>query len=256
VHRSLALVAASAPAEVLVTFTAMPIASDPVPSDRSDVVRLKIAAVRGAVDVRHGGLDMTHVQRLTGVIDDLPPVLVHSSTMRLLDGAHRIAAAQAAGRDEVPAILFTGDAAEAFEVAISSNARHGLPMTARERTDAAERLLLLVDLDWSDRRVARCCGLSPTTVGRVRAHLVAAGVHSGQGHGTRTGRDGKRYPATNKRPSGTETEASPPERPRRRGIGRLLTRVLEALIRLVRSDRQHFRRGRLPVLPRSPEGDS
>lgn len=46
---------------------------------------------------------------------------------------------------------------------------------------------------WSDREIARRCGVSPTTVGTMRSNLSESGVQFGQ---QRTGADGKTYQAS------------------------------------------------------------
>jgi ParB-like chromosome segregation protein Spo0J len=135
-------------------------------------------------------LDAAHVLVLTGVLDLCPPIVVQRGSCRVLDGRHRAAAAAALGRDTIAVQWVDGDEATLLEAAISANSLHGLPLTHAQRKAAAARLLDLAP-DWSNRRVARACGLSEATVRRMpRPGASATQVD------TRTGSDGKAYPTT------------------------------------------------------------
>jgi hypothetical protein len=94
--------------------------------------------------------------------------LVHDGTGVVIDGAHRVAAARLLGLVRVDASLFSGGPDEALIEFVRRNVHHGLPLTLRERKWAAGRVLG-VHPDWSDRRIAGLCALSPKTVGRLRA---------------------------------------------------------------------------------------
>jgi len=129
-------------------------------------VKLRIADVRAGDSPRLGGIDMRHVRRLVEA-GQFPPVIVDRLTMRLVDGQHRLRAAALQGREEIEAHLFEGTPEEAFTLAVRSNVRHGLVLSVRERSAAARRLLLARPT-WSDRAVARACGLSVRTVSEIR----------------------------------------------------------------------------------------
>jgi hypothetical protein len=127
---------------------------------------------------------------LIGVIDRLPPILVHARTMRVIDGMHRVLAARSLGRRSICARLFHGSEAEAEVQAVFSNVSHGKPLTLADRQTAARNVLTCYPT-WSDRRVAAVCGLSPKTVGRVRQECGA----TEEGPQLRLGRDGKARPS-------------------------------------------------------------
>ncbi len=187
------------------------------------------------MDLRRRQVDDSHVKRLVEVFDDLPPVVVHASSMLLLDGVHRVEAARLLGRTSVNAVFFGGDRVEALEAAIVGNTAHGLPLTAGERRAAASRLLVLVELDWADRRVARCCGISPTTVSRIRAELLRAGVQPGHLDGSRVGGDGKRYPGSGRAVNDSRhprTARAVKNRPRK--VAAVFRRVLQVLWQALR----------------------
>ena len=133
--------------------------------------------------------DPDHVAALAEVLDQVPPILVHAATMRVIDGVHRVLAARSLGRDSIPAVMFTGDETAAHVAAVRSNVTHGRPLTLAERQAAAARLLEMVP-EWSDRRLAVAAGLSARTIARLRQRATAA---SPQSRG-RLGRDGKVRP--------------------------------------------------------------
>jgi len=138
--------------------------------------------------LRHAGLHEAHVRYLASVYEELPPILVQESSLRIVDGAHRLAAAELLGLDQVKVAYFSGADREAYIEGLRLNVRHGLPFTLRDRTEAAANLLSLC-ATWSDRRIATTCGVAPGTVGRIRAT-----VQNGQ-LPRREGIDGRLRPA-------------------------------------------------------------
>jgi ParB-like chromosome segregation protein Spo0J len=141
-------------------------------------------------------LNLEHVTTLVEVGGQWPPLLVHRSTMKLIDGAHRLAAAERLGMVTVQATMFDGSEDEARVEAIRRNVEHGLPLTLLERKRGATELLR-GHFGWSDRRIAAICGLSPKTVGRVREAQLA-GRHDDQPPTpeVREGRDRRLHPVT------------------------------------------------------------
>lgn len=133
-------------------------------------------------------LDQHHVDRLVGVLDYCPPILVWRAGLVLLDGHMRVEAALRDGRGFLPVTWFDGDADEALEAAATANAAHGLPLTATERKAALAALMQLAP-QWSNRRLARAAGVSEAAVRQMRC----PGALSTQVD-TVVGADGKRYP--------------------------------------------------------------
>ncbi len=78
---------------------------------------------------------------------------------------------------------------------VCRNAQHGLPLSLRDREQAAT-LLLGLEPDWSDRRIGEFCAISPHTVAALRSGSDEAGVEAARREGgpRRLGRDGKRRP--------------------------------------------------------------
>ena len=149
---------------------------------------VRLADLVGSYSPRHTRVDEDHVQALTEVLDRLPPVVVDERTMMVIDGVHRVEASRRMGRTVIRALLFSGSETDAVVIAIQANVKHGKPLNRGERQAAAATLLRRCP-DRSDRWVAEVCGLSHSTVARVRQAADALGK------GVRTGRDGRRRPA-------------------------------------------------------------
>ncbi|WP_196812386.1 ParB/RepB/Spo0J family partition protein [Nocardia sp. CNY236] len=156
---------------------------------------MAIRSIRSGPDLRTAHSRSTEHTRLLMESDaQLPPIIVHRSTLKLIDGAHRLRVAMARKQDVVPARYFDGSEADAFVLAVRANVAHGLPLSLNERKAAALRLILEHPC-WSDRMIASATGVSHTTVSteRQRATGRAGRLHS------RVGKDGKVRPmATDK----------------------------------------------------------
>jgi AraC-like DNA-binding protein len=109
-------------------------------------------------------------------------------------------------------VAFDGSADQAFVEAVRRNIDHGLPLTIADRSKAGEHLLQRHP-DWSDRRIAEVCGLSPHTIARLRSE-AAGGESSKNGKGR-----GKNMTSASAvtAPRTTATVGSRPGRP---GLGR------------------------------------
>lgn len=145
---------------------------------------------------RESGLNQEHVERLVRLDGRWPPVLVNRADRLVIDGVHRVAAARRLGHDCIEASFFEGEPDEALIEFVRRNVYHGLPLTLRERKRAASRVLV-AHPEWSDRRIAELCAISPKTVGRLRLTLteVAATKPFPQlDTSTRVGRDNRSRP--------------------------------------------------------------
>ena len=146
-----------------------------------------------AFKFRQTGTDKAHVRGLSQTlrtVGDLDPVLVweevgsdglRTGRLILLDGHHRLAAyATAKGRQKgIVAVLFQGDRNEATLKAVEANTRENLPLSPKERMDAAWRLVRLPGRRITVLRVARAAGVGAATVDRMRkrwAVMQAAGT--------------------------------------------------------------------------------
>lgn len=141
--------------------------SRPRPVRPMDEVDVDVGPLHFDLSCRQPIYDSGHVATLTEVFSRLPAILVHGPTKGVIDGVHRVMAARALGHQTIRARLFTGSTDEATILAVQCNVAHGKPLERRERQDAASRVLHSHP-EWSDRRIASVCGLSPKTVGRIR----------------------------------------------------------------------------------------
>jgi ParB-like chromosome segregation protein Spo0J len=148
-----------------------------------------LGSLRGSHSPRLNGEDLLHVQVLAQAQAPLPPILVQRGSMRVIDGMHRLRAAQLLGRTTIDVQFFDGEDADALVVAVQANTEHGLPLTLADRLAAGERIIELLP-QRSDRWIAGVTGLAPATVGTIRRRSQA----SPHPAGTRTGRDGRERP--------------------------------------------------------------
>ena len=134
-----------------------------------------------------------HVEVLRELAGDWPPILVWGDENRIVDGHHRVAAARALGMPSIEAEWFDGTAHEAYLEGIRRNGRYGLPLSLRDRVRAAHRVLEQQPR-WSDRRIAALCGLSSSTVARVRQES-GFGADQTEERPSRLGMDGRLRPS-------------------------------------------------------------
>ncbi|MGW0240436.1 ParB/RepB/Spo0J family partition protein [Micromonospora chalcea] len=154
---------------------------------QQEAVSVPIRSLLPGQGPRRHGVDETHVQLLAQSELQHPPILVQRSTMRVIDGMHRLQAALLRGADSIHALMLDDDDQMAFLRSVTSNIKHGLPLTLADRRAAAERLLEMF-AHWSDRSLGRATGLSAKTISTLRQR-------SGQPMpAERTGRDGRVRP--------------------------------------------------------------
>lgn len=138
------------------------------------VVTMPIRLLLSPDSPRLEGENDAHVRALAESDIDLPPILVHRNTMRVIDGAHRLRAASKRGQREIQVRLFSGGEADAFVLAVQANVAHGLPLSRADRAAAAERIISSHPR-WSDRAVAVTTGLAAKTIAVIRHRVTEAG---------------------------------------------------------------------------------
>ncbi|WP_405163099.1 helix-turn-helix domain-containing protein [Nocardia sp. NBC_01499] len=148
-----------------------------------------IDSVRIGETPRLAGEIPDYVRLIASLDITLPPIIIHRSSMSVVDGVHRLRAARLRGETQVAAVFFDGDEMDAFVVAVKANIAHGMPLTLADRTAAAVRILS-THPQWSDGFIAACTGLATKTVAAIRRRSGAdlPGLHS------RLGLDGKMRP--------------------------------------------------------------
>jgi len=159
--------------------------------DRLPAIRLPISSLGPGFFLRQSGTDAAHVQLLADVASssDLPAILVQKSSLRIVDGMHRIAAAKLRGEESIAVCFVDCSDDEAFLLAVKSNTLHGLPLSRADRVCGAKRILD-GHRDWSDRAVAAATGLSAKTIASLRRHSGGEVKELDK----RLGRDGKWRP--------------------------------------------------------------
>lgn len=155
------------------------------------IVTVPVAALKIADSPRSSGENADHLKMLAEMYDQLPPILVHHQTMRVIDGVHRLGAAKVRGQDHIPVQFFYGEEDDAFVLAVKLNVAHGLPLSLGDRKNAAARIISS-HRDWSDRIIASIAGLSAKTVAEIR---VRSGNESPYG-ALRIGQDGRVRPVS------------------------------------------------------------
>lgn len=162
----------------------------PQPTRRpGDYAVLPIEDLQPADSPRLQGENMEHIRSLAELKDRLPPILVQRSTLRVIDGMHRLKAAELRGEGAIEATFYEGDDFEAFVTAVRVNVQHGLPLSLSDRKAAAARIVQSSP-HWSDRAIGEVSGLSAKTVGAIRADPVAGLPEVDH----RIGRDGRVRP--------------------------------------------------------------
>ena len=140
---------------------------------------------------RRNGIDKAHVRTLAQALRNgggkLDPILLwreigpsgDMGRLILLAGAHRLAAYRQARKGTqgankaVPAIVATCSRAEAMALALFANSKDTLPLTQREKTDGAWRLVRFHNDTHSKTKIASISGISPRTVTRMRGRWKA-----------------------------------------------------------------------------------
>lgn len=158
--------------------------------DQSKQEVILISSLLPADSPRTHGEDETHILRLAESDAELPPILVQRHTMRVIDGMHRIRAAQLNGLDKIAVTYFDGSDEDAFLLGVKLNVAHGLPLSLPDRKTAAARILTSQPY-LSDRAIASVAGLSSKTVAALRS--PCANVENPRLH-TRLGADGRQRP--------------------------------------------------------------
>jgi hypothetical protein len=157
--------------------------------NRQPIIQMQIGSLSLGGSPRLAGADPLHLEAMVAAQVELPPIVVHRATMRVIDGAHRIHAALRRGETTIAGRYFDGPEDDAFVLSVWLNVSHGLPLALADRKRAAERIALSHP-QWSDRRVAAVTCISAGTVSEIRRRLTGAQA-SGS---SRIGQDGRVRP--------------------------------------------------------------
>ncbi|MFF0491120.1 ParB N-terminal domain-containing protein [Nocardia sp. NPDC004068] len=174
--------------------------------------RVPISSLSLADSPRISGENVEHTRLLADVGGPLPAIIVQRSNMRVIDGMHRLHAARLRGESDIDVLFFDGDDKDAFLLAVETNIAHGLPLSLKDRSAAARRIMRSHPL-WSDGAIGKVTGLDAKTVAALRRSdedIPQVAV--------RIGRDGRTRPvdATEGRKRAAELLANHPDAPLRR----------------------------------------
>lgn len=140
---------------------------DPILSTVAETKFVAISALRYGDSPRSIEEDKDHIKRLVEAAGNFPPILVHRSSMRVIDGRHRLKAALLRGETEIEVAFFDGKPDDVFIRAVAENITHGLPLTLEDRKAAALRIIASHP-HLSDRVIASYTGLAHKTIARLR----------------------------------------------------------------------------------------
>ena len=108
---------------------------------------------------------------------------LHRSTMRVVDGMHRLRAAKLRGQETIAVRYVDGDEASAFLVAVRANIAHGLSLIVTDHKAAAARIMDLYP-HWSDRMIAKATALTKERANAQDHRRAERGGRGGFGPGT------------------------------------------------------------------------
>lgn len=103
-----------------------------------------------------------------------PPVVVFHDGLEyyLADGFHRFFAAKKCGSPGITCDVKQGTLRDAILYSFGANDKHGLQRTSLDKRKAVTAMLLDIEWqDWSDREIARQCGVSHPFVSALRKEL-------------------------------------------------------------------------------------
>ncbi len=210
----------------------------------SDTAKVSIAELLPANSPRLAEVD-EHIQVLSEADTELPPILVHRNSLRVIDGMHRLRAAQRRGAQTIAVRYFDGDEREAFVMSVRLNSAHGLPLTLAERKNAALRIMHYHP-EWSDRAIAALVSISDKTVGAIRRR---EGDNLPQTT-TRIGRNNESYPLNSMQ---GRLRASELFRQNPNATTREVAKLAEISATTAKDVRNRLLRGEDPVPPKQRE---
>jgi N6-adenosine-specific RNA methylase IME4 len=142
--------------------------------------QLKIADIRtdGATQSR-AELDQSKITEyaqlmLEGAVFPSATIFYDGTYYWLADGFHRYHASKQIDRDVINVDVRQGTRRDAVLYAMEANTRHGIPLPLADRKRCARTLLEDEEWSkWSDREIARRCGIDGKTVAAMRPKKIA-----------------------------------------------------------------------------------
>ena len=145
----------------------------------TQAVKLELIRIDGGTQPRAHLNEATVAEYAEALTDGakLPPVVIYfdGSDYWLADGFHRYHAHRSIGALDIEADVRSGPRREAVLHSVGANASHGLRRTNEDKRRAVETVLGDAEwAAWSDREIAKVCGVSVPFVGAIRRPAVAA----------------------------------------------------------------------------------
>jgi hypothetical protein len=149
---------------------------EPIPMDLRNI-NIRLIRIDGGTQSRTS-LNEAVVAEYADALKDgieLPPVVLFSdgADFWLADGFHRFHAFRAAERASIPADVRNGTQRDAILFAVGANQAHGLRRTNEDKRKSV--LVMLEDSEWktwSDRNIAKQCGVTQPFVSAIRKPRV------------------------------------------------------------------------------------
>jgi ParB/Sulfiredoxin domain len=212
------------------------------PAGETETEQVRIDSLVAGDSPRIDGEVSQHIELLAAIDGPLPPILVHRSTRRVIDGMHRLQAAQLRGQQTIEVRFFDGTEEEAFVSAVKANTEHGLPLTRVDREAAAARIVTSHPR-CSDRWLAAITGLAASTVAVIRRRAIPDDHRDI----ARIGRDGRVRPinSAEARRVASDVIARNPQASLRE-----VAKIAGISPTTVRDVRERMRRGDDPIPPR------
>jgi len=145
-------------------------------TSQTQALNLSDIRIDGGTQAR-AGIDQAVVAEYAAAIGegaDFPPLVVFSDgeQLWLADGFHRLAAYRAAGVEEMDCLLKHGTQRDAVLWSVGANSTHGLRRSNQDKRNAVSKLLGDAEwVQWSDREIAKRCGVDHKTVAGCRMSL-------------------------------------------------------------------------------------
>ena len=147
-------------------------------SQKPELLQLKTIRIDGGTQsrVRIDPKIVTEYAELMECGTIFPPVVVFFDGVNhwLVDGFHRYSASRQIGRESILADVHNGSQRDAILFSLEANATHGL----RRSNEDKKKTILTMLLDeewsqWSNREIAKRCGLSEFMVRQMRSNHTA-----------------------------------------------------------------------------------
>lgn len=149
------------------------------------IIEINISAIAPHEELEtrlnYDGIHLDNLEASIKTGSKLPPILVIKSEVQsdkyhIVDGYYRMLVCKRLKEEFIEVEIFKENIRSAIIYRISKNAAHGLNYTLSERIQNTRKLLVDKDWkNWSNRKIARICGVNEKTVRNHRKILMKSG---------------------------------------------------------------------------------